>query len=196
MPGGSGKRSEGFGSMRRTFEADMAPEPTYAKLTLPTQRNKVFLAHGHDATTRMLVERFIEKMGLETIVLANQPGQSMTIIEKFEKYAAEVNYAVIVITPDDVGGLQPGLTANAQQERARQNVIFELGFFVGRLGRGKICLLRKGNVEMPSDLHGVSDISIGEGSSWSFKLADELRAAEIIQQSNAYGACRALLCDD
>jgi predicted nucleotide-binding protein len=85
-----------------------------------------------------------------------------------------VSFAVVLLTPDDLGG---ATTAPAQVARARQNVIFELGYFVGKLGRGRACLLRKGEVEIPSDLYGViyKDMDAAEG--WKLQLVRELNAA-------------------
>jgi predicted nucleotide-binding protein len=115
-------------------------------------RSKVFVVHGHDEAALQAMARFLEKIGLEAIVLREQPDQGRTIIEKFEACAREVGFVVVLLTPDDLGG---AVSASEQASRARQNVIFELGYFVGSLGRGRVCLLRKGDVEIPSDLFGV-----------------------------------------
>ena len=125
--------------------------------------------------------RFLEKIGLQAIILQEQPDQGFTIIEKFETYAGQVSFAVVLLTPDDIGGLATG---SMQAARARQNVIFELGYFVGKLGRGRACLLRKGEVEIPSDLYGViySDMDAGEG--WKLKLIKELKAAKLEFDAN------------
>lgn len=124
--------------------------------------NKIFVVHGHDEGARDAVARFLGKLGLEAIILQEQPDRGFTIIEKFETYASQVSFAVVLLTPDDIGGLA---SASVQAVRARQNVIFELGYFVGKLGRGQACLLRKGDVEIPSDLYGViySDMDAGDG---------------------------------
>jgi predicted nucleotide-binding protein len=133
-----------------------------------TATKKVFVVHGHDSGAREAVARFLEKAGLEAIILQEQPSQGMTIIEKFELYANQVGYAVVLLTPDDFLEDAP---------RARQNVIFELGFFVGKIGRGKVCLLRKGNVEQFSDFNGVVYNTMDAGESWKLLLARELKAA-------------------
>jgi predicted nucleotide-binding protein len=123
---------------------------------------KVFVVHGHDDAALQAVARFLEKLKLEATVLREQPDQGRTIIEKFEDYASEVGFAVVLLTPDDLTG---AAATPLQTSRARQNVIFELGYFVGKLGRGRACLLRKGEVEIPSDLYGViySEMDSGEG---------------------------------
>jgi predicted nucleotide-binding protein len=140
----------------------------------------VFVVHGHDEAAHQAVARFLEQLGLEAIILKEQPDQGRTIIEKFEDIAREVGVAVVLLTPDDlvVAG------ANAQASRARQNVIFELGYFVGRLGRGRACLLRKGEVEIPSDLYGVIYSELDAGGGWKMKLCQELKAAGLPFDAN------------
>jgi predicted nucleotide-binding protein len=137
---------------------------------------KIFVVHGHDEGALQAVARFLDTIGLKAIVLREQPDQGRTIIEKFDACAREVGFAVVLLTPDDLGG--PAYAPD-QAARARQNVIFELGYFVGSLGRGRVCLLRKGDVEIPSDLFGViySDFD-HPAESWKVKLARELKAAE------------------
>jgi predicted nucleotide-binding protein len=144
--------------------------------TAPASQRKVFIVHGHDDAALQAVARFLEKLRLEAIVLREQPDQGRTIIEKFEDYASEVGFAVVLLTPDDLAG---AAATPSQTSRARQNVIFELGYFVGKLGRGRACLLRKGEVEIPSDLYGViySEMDAGEG--WKLKLAREFAAAKL-----------------
>ena len=141
---------------------------------LVSRGRKVFVVHGHDEAALQAVARFLEKLKLEAVVLREEPDQGRTIIEKFEALAGEVGFAVVLLTPDDFAGI---VGEPSQASRARQNVIFELGYFVGRLGRGRACLLRKGAVEIPSDLYGViySEMDAGEG--WKLKLVKELKAA-------------------
>ncbi len=138
--------------------------------------NKVFIVHGHNKAVRESVARFLQKLGLEAVILDEQPNRGRTIIEKFEEHAQEVGFAVVLLTPDDVAGsrAEPG-----HSERARQNVIYELGFLRGKLGKGKVCLLRKGEVEIPSDLAGVVYTKIGDGDGWKFQLVKELKAAKL-----------------
>ena len=133
----------------------------------------VFVIHGHDHGTKETVARFLQGLDLEPIILHEQPNQGRTIIEKFEEYA-QVGYAVVLLTPDDVGGSNSDDLA----PRARQNVILELGFFLGQLGRGKVAALVKSNLEIPSDYSGVLYIPLDENDGWQMKLARELKAAE------------------
>jgi len=142
---------------------------------------KVFVVHGHDRAVKEGLARFLEKIELEAIILHEQPDQGRTIIEKFEECASQVGFAVVLLTPDDLGAAK-GETA--QRARARQNVIFELGYFAGKLGRGKTCLLRQGNVEIPSDLYGVIYTDLDENDGWKMKLVRELKAAGLAFDAN------------
>ena len=139
-------------------------------------RPKIFVVHGHDEASLQAVARFLEKLGLEAIVLREQPDGGRAVIEKFEECAADVVFAVVLLTPDDIGG---AATAGATGSRARQNVIFELGYFAGKLGRGRTCLMLKGAVEIPSDLHGVIYTNLDSDDGWKIKLVRELKAAKL-----------------
>jgi predicted nucleotide-binding protein len=143
--------------------------------------NKVFVVHGHDQAALQSVARFLEKLGLEAIILNEQPDQGRTIIEKFEDCADDVGFAVVLMTPDDVAG---PVAAPQSVTRARPNVIFELGYFAGKLGRGRACLLRKGAVEIPSDLYGVIYTEMDDGNGWKIKLGEELKAAQLDFDAN------------
>jgi predicted nucleotide-binding protein len=133
--------------------------------------DKVFVAHGHGGGEHA-VAGFLRKLGLEAVILHERANEGRTIIEKFEA-RSDVGFAVVLITPDDVGGLKDG----PQRPRARQNVILELGYFVGRLGRKKVCPLIEGDVELPSDVLGVVWVTLDAHEGWHMKLAKELRAA-------------------
>ncbi|WP_199350886.1 TIR domain-containing protein [Haliangium ochraceum] len=136
-------------------------------------RNKVFVVHGHDKGVRESVARFLEKLGFDAVILNERPDQGATIIEKFERESKGVCFAIVLLTPDDVGGR----IGDDSQLRARQNVIFELGFFVGKLGRGRVALLRKGDVEMLSDYHGVVYREHDDHDGWKSWLAGEMKSA-------------------
>jgi predicted nucleotide-binding protein len=142
---------------------------------LPAQSTqKVFVVHGHDVTAKLHVARFLEKLALNPIILHEQTNQGRTIIEKFEANAS-VSFAVVLLTPDDFG--YPSGKPELGKPRARQNVIMELGFFLGHLGRGSVAVLYKEGVEIPSDYQGVAYILMDEGGGWNFRLAGELKAA-------------------
>lgn len=137
--------------------------------------NGVFLVHGRDDGTKNTVARFLERIKLNPVVLQEMPNEGSTIIEKFEHYASKVRFAVALLTPDDEGSLS-GDTSNTQS-RARQNVIFELGYFVGKLGRDRTCALVKGNLEMLSDYSGVIYIRLDDDDGWQMRLIQELKSA-------------------
>ncbi len=131
---------------------------------LTSQRPRVFVVHGHDEYARVGVMRFLDKLGLEPISLDEQPAFGLTILEKFERNA-DVSYAVAVLTPDD------------ERRRARQNVIFELGYLMGRLGRHNVCALVKPGVEILSDFQGLLYVPMDHQGDWRRALARELIAA-------------------
>lgn len=140
----------------------------------PEVSRRVFVVHGHDEEAKQSVARCLEKLGLEAIILHERPSQGRTIIEKFEDYA-DVGFAVVLLTPDDVGAVKDEI--NNLRPRARQNVVFELGFFVGKLGRQQVCALHKGDVEIPSDFAGVLWVPMDPGGAWRFTLGQEMKAA-------------------
>lgn len=138
----------------------------------PALSQKIFIVHGHDEGARESVARFLERVGLETVILHEQPNRGRTIIEKFEAHR-DVGFAVVILTPDDEGCEKGG----TPRPRARQNVVLELGYFVGVLGRHKVCALRRGDVEIPSDLTGVVYVPFDETNGWKQALGRELEAA-------------------
>ncbi len=141
-----------------------------------TSTKKVFLVHGHDDAVKTEVAEVIRSFGLECVILHEQPNSGRTIIEKFEDHAADVGFAVVLLTPDDHGRPANGVE-DGYSLRARQNVILELGFFLAKLERGRVCSLRKGNVEIPSDYHGVLYVPLDDAGTWQSVLKKELKAA-------------------
>jgi predicted nucleotide-binding protein len=137
--------------------------PTINKGKLTMHNLRSFLVHGHDRQALFELKDYLQNtLGMpEPIVLEQQAGAGRTVIEKFEECSQETDIAFVLLTPDDVGGSD---TANLT-ERARQNVIFELGYFVGKFGRrtGRTILLHKGKLEIPSDLSGVIYIDVTHG---------------------------------
>ena len=132
----------------------------------------VFVIHGHDEAAKHELARFLKQLDLDPVILSEKPSKGKTIIEKFNEYAA-VGYAVALLTADDVGSPRHESTA---KPRARQNVIFELGYFIGQLGRDRVCVLTKGKPEIPSDYAGVVYIPLESGD-WQIPLVRELKAA-------------------
>ena len=150
-----------------------APEPV---LPVPALGRKVFIVHGHDEATKFQVARFLDQIQLEPIILHEQPNEGRTIIEKFE-HNADVDFAVVLLTPDDVGHAV-GEDQQASR-RARQNVVFELDFFVSSLTRSRVVALCKGGVEIPSDYHGVLYIEMDDAQGWKTTVAREIKQAGI-----------------
>lgn len=147
---------------------------------------KVFIVHGHDDKLRLEASEFITSLSLEPVVLMNEPSEGLTVIEKFEKNA-DVGYAVILATPDDVAFLSSTYDAATDlgelgepERRARQNVIFEWGYFAAKLGRKRVALVYKQPVVLPSDLGGLVYLGYKDSiEEIKMKLFKELKAAGI-----------------
>lgn len=136
----------------------------------------VFIVHGHDQAARESVARFVEQIGLNPIILHEQPNMGRTIIEKLEGHL-RVGFAIVILTPDDVGA--EAKEAENLGPRARQNVVLELGFFCGVLGRAHVCALKKGDIQIPSDYLGVVYVDMDDGGGWRLNLAREIKAADL-----------------
>lgn len=166
----------------RDFWPDDAPPASATPPAPPPDARKVFLVHGRDEAAKATAARFLEHLDLNPVILSEQPNGGKTLIEKFEREAKQVGYAIVLFTPDDIGGLQ---SADAQQARARQNVLFELGYFVGCLGRERVCILDVPCVEIPSDLFGVAYVPFDPaGDDWKLKLIRELKNAGFVIDAN------------
>jgi predicted nucleotide-binding protein len=145
-----------------------AAEPPQEKYS-----NKIFIVHGRDEGPREAVANVIKKLGLEPIILNQLPNRSRAVIEKIEEHS-DVGFAVVLLTPDDEGNLK----GKPAQARARQNVLLELGYFLGKLTRRRVCVLVKGEVEIPSDWAGVINEEYDDLSpAWKMMLVRELKEA-------------------
>ena len=144
------------------------PKPTSFK-------PKIFLVHGRNDGLKNEVGRWLGKIGFDDIILHEQPNVGRTLITKFEEVAKDVAYAVVLMTPDDVGGL----AGEGQWYRARQNVIFELGYFIGKLGGARVAAIVVGDIEKPSDYQGVVYIPYDSGGDWKVQLAREFKALDL-----------------
>ena len=116
-----------------------------------TRRKKVFIVHGHNDALKQEVARIIEKQGIEAVILSEQANQGKTIIEKIEEHS-DVGAAICLFTGDDYGKAKDATSENL---RARQNVVFEAGYFMGKLGRENVIIVADKNLELPSDMQGV-----------------------------------------
>lgn len=163
----------------RTLEDEIADQAhddhsdATASATAPGPRSrKVFVVHGHDEGSREAVARFLTQIGFEPIILHEQANRGRTVIEKVEAHS-DVGFVVVLLTPDDEGCAKGGTLV----PRARQNVLLELGYFVGRLGREHVCALQRSDLEIPSDWRGVVDEPFDTSGGWKQSLARELQAA-------------------
>jgi predicted nucleotide-binding protein len=154
---------------------DETDGPPRAAEATPAVRNarEIFVVHGHDDGVKESVARFAEKLKLTPIILHEQADKGRTVIEKFLDHS-KVEYAVVLLTPDDVGGPKDSAERNP---RARQNVILELGYFIGALGRRRVCALKGPGVEVPSDLAGVLYVDLDAAGAWQLRLAREMKEA-------------------
>ncbi|NOU48084.1 MAG: nucleotide-binding protein [Bacteroidales bacterium] len=135
--------------------------------------NKVFIVHGHNDLIKQITARTLSQLGLEPIILHEQPDGGKTVIEKFEKNSSDIGFAVILLTNDDIGKAK---TEADYKARARQNVIFEMGYFIGKLGRERVLLLLDSGVEKPGDIDGIVYTPIDAHDGWKLKLVKELKA--------------------
>ena len=144
----------------------------------------VFIVHGHDEEMKQAVARTLEKLDFDPVVLHEQPDQGRTIIEKFSDYA-DVGFAVILLSPDDMA-YPRGCSPKDARPRARQNVVLELGYFIGKLGRKNVVALyrEEEKFEWPSDYSGVLHKPYDESGQWQFALVTELKAAKYVVDAN------------
>ena len=154
----------------------------------------IFIVHGSNVGTKEAVARLVERIThLEPIILHEQANQGRTLIEKFEDHGALAGYALVLLTGDDVGAAKQEVDETAQafasrlQPRGRQNVVFEFGYFVGRLRRPRVALLYESGTELPSDLDGLVYIELDQAGAWRAKLARELSAAGFAVDWEALG---------
>jgi predicted nucleotide-binding protein len=168
----------------RNLTRELIPTSPYAFLSKNKIRTKqplsknIFIVHGTDHETMKELKAMLYEFGLNPVVLHEQPSGSRTIVEKLEKYS-DVGYAFVILTPDDFGccvddfespteikelgdypimghrWVSPDDVRHMLSYRARQNVVLEFGYFMGLLGRDRVCCLHKGNTELPSDMHGI-----------------------------------------
>ncbi len=146
------------------------------------RRPSVFIVHGHHTRALNEAESLVRGMGADPIVLRDQPIHGQTIIESFETHASRAAYAIVLLTGDDSGRRGPWQVGQKVVKlhepllpRARQNVVFEFGYFVGKLGRSRVCVLKQPKVEIPSDISGVRYVEYAPG--WEDLVTRELRVA-------------------
>lgn len=161
---------DGFVERRPAVPEKSQQNPWVPEAQLKHSR-RVFIVHGHDDNMKLSVSNFLMAIGLEPVILADQVNAGKTIIEKFERNA-DVGYAVVLLSPDDY-------SPQAGYGRARQNVILEWGYFIGRLGRSHVCALKRGHVDLPSDIIGMVWENFDEYGGWKRRLVKELIEAGV-----------------
>jgi predicted nucleotide-binding protein len=138
-------------------------------------KKKVFLVHGRDNEAKQEVARYVESLGIDVIILHEQASSGMTIIEKIEHYANDADFAIVLYTACDHGrGIHE--TKVHPKNRARQNVIFEHGYLMAKLGRKNVCALVKGEIETPNDISGVVYVGLDSAGAWKTEVTKELNA--------------------
>ena len=140
-------------------EIENTPPHAAPKTDQHEYSNRVFIVYGHDTQAREQLELLLRRLKLEPLVLQNVPSAGQTIIEKLES-CSEVTFACVLLTPDDEGHRAGQPTE--KRPRARQNVVLELGMFLSKLGRKRVAILHRGNVELPSDINGLLYIPFKE----------------------------------
>jgi hypothetical protein len=150
----------------------------------PSARNKrkVFIVHGRDNEVKQEVARFLTGLGIEPIILHEQASSGMTIIEKIERFTNDADFALVLYTPCDLGrGVHE--TKVAARSRARQNVVFEHGYLMAKLGRENVCALVKGDIETPNDISGVVYVPLDGFGGWKNDVTRELKACGYVIKS-------------
>lgn len=146
-----------------------------ANISIARNKRKVFIVHGRDDGTKQEVGRFIESLGLEVIILHEQANSGMTIIEKIEHYSNDADYALVLYTPCDLGRGAHETKVPARR-RARQNVVFEHGYLMAKLGRENVCALVKDEIEIPNDISGVVYVNLDLNGAWKIEVSKELKS--------------------
>jgi len=171
--------------MGAAVEAGAGVEPEPAAPAVEVTPAKVFLVHGRDEGAKHAVARFLERrVGVDVVILSERPNRGRSILTKFREEADGAAFAVILLTGDDLGHLRPELVpvgegAPVAVRRPRQNVLFEMGFFIGQLGVERVCALVAPGVERPSDYDGVVYVPLDDQDGWQRRLVTELHAAEV-----------------
>lgn len=137
-------------------------------------KKQIFIVHGQDDSAKLKTAHFIEKLGFSPVILQEQSSSGKTIIEKIEEYS-NVGFGIVIYTPCDLGG--PKGEERNLKPRARQNVLFEHGYLMGKIGRNNVCALVKNEVEIPNDIAGVVYVKMDEDDAWHLKIAKEIRSS-------------------
>jgi predicted nucleotide-binding protein len=157
--------------------------PVLSASVIPELSKKVFIVHGHDSELKQATTLLVTQLGLEPVILHQQSKQGQTIIESLSTHASKSGFAIVLLTADDVGGVK-GTKHSALHLRARQNVIFEMGLFIGILGRARVCAVYETGVERPSDLDGILYVKYDSPGQWRHDVAKEIQDAGYVVDRN------------
>lgn len=157
-----------------------------SSMNIVKNNKKVFIVHGHDNEAKQELARVLEKSDFEAIILHEQPNSGKTIIEKIERYT-DVGYAIVLYTECDKGR-DKNVPIEQEKSRARQNVVFEHGYLIAKLGRDHVCALVKGDVETPGDISGVVYVPMDENGAWQMQLAKDMQDVGLPVDMNKF--CR------
>jgi predicted nucleotide-binding protein len=151
--------------------------------TIDTNTSNVFIVHGHNEEMKIKIARAIEKLGLNPVILHEQPNKGKTIVEKFTENS-NVGFAIVLLSADDIAHKKN--KPKESKYRARQNVIFELGYFIGKIGRERVLAFFENNqnLEIPSDYNGVLYVPFDKNDKWQFELVKELKACGFSVDAN------------
>lgn len=164
------------GTKKRTTQSSRGGDATMQTMGREKASSKrAFIVHGHDNEAKQEVARTLEKSGYEAIILHEQPNLGNTIMEKLER-CTDVDYAIVLYTECDLGRAKEA-REEEERYRARQNVVYEHGYLIGKLGREKVFALVKGDVETPGDISGVVYTPMDSAGAWKIALAKDMRAA-------------------
>ena len=144
------------------------------------RRTKIFVVHGHDSTALEQLELVLRRLNLDPYILQNNDGGSKTIIEALEQQIyREAAFGIVLMTPDDYGYSKAN-GEDERQPRARQNVVLEMGMVFASLGRDRMVILKKGALEIPSDIDGVLRLEFNDHvKEVAVKLATRMKTAGI-----------------
>jgi hypothetical protein len=159
---------------RKLVREEPPPTTVFNQSELPG--GHILLIHGRDEATKETVSEFIENLGLRASILHEQPNGGRSIIEKFGE-PSTIDFVIILFTPDDIAA--PRSKPKERQTRVTQNVIFEFGYFLGKLGQGRVCVLYKEGVEILSDYPGIMYIPMDSRGGWRLLVAKEIKQAGI-----------------
>lgn len=159
-------------------------EPKEINNGVVSDSRNVFIVHGHNEEMKLSVARTVEKLKLNAIILHEQPSKGKTIIEKFTDNS-DVTFAIVLLSADDIA-YNKNNSPETSKFRARQNVIFELGYFIGKLGRDRVLALHEieSDFEIPSDYSGVLFVPFDKSGKWQFDLVKELKAIGVSVNAN------------